>query len=308
MPNQTKFDLTIDNFYSLQPDTIFAKPRATVNFYINSEKVYFKEFDGVIVKGTKDPVFFKDKNKNELENFKTIVGNNLTTITVSHEDLSTFGLEGRIEAQIVPQEAPSYLRSGDYFNSTITPPTKNQTAQNSVQISNKKVESQLAFGQLFFRNKGSQDNWSSFPAVRRQYLLYTTSTPPVVRLPQGFIGHKGEDLPIAFTIKTPAKEVSLKMYDYNTSKLQTLAIVNPADGTIKLHPTSYHTPYMESIEFSGGPIVVDKEYTFTLKNLKTTRFLSEPNYSYYHNFAIRNSHSDAAGGSFTHKGFNLSIF
>ena len=307
MPNQTKFNLTIDNFYSLQPDTIFAKPRATVNFYIDNE-VCFKEFDGdVFVKGKKDPVFFKDKNNNELENFKTIVDDNLTTITVSHEDLSAFGLEGRIEAQIIPQKPPSYLRSGDYFNSTITPPTKNQAAQNSVQISNKKIESRLAFGQLFLRNKGSQDNWSSFPAVRRQYLFLGTNE-LFVRLPQGFIGHKGEDLPIAFTIKTPSEQISLKMYDYDTRALQTLALVNPADGTIRLHPNDYHTPYMESIEFSGGPIVVDKEYTFTLKNLKTTRFLSEPNYSYYHNFAIRNSHSDAAGGGFTDKIFDLSIF
>ena len=277
-----------------------------MNFYINSEKVYFKEFDGVIVKGTKDPVFFKDKNNNELENFKTIVGNNLTTITVSHEDLSTFGLEGRIEAQIVPQEAPSYLRSSDYFNSTITPPTKNQSAQNSVQISNKKVKSQLAFGQLFFRNKGSQDNWSSFPAVRRQYLLYTTSTPPVVRLPQGFIGHKGEDLPIAFTIKAPSDQISLRMYDYNSNKIEVLAVVDPADGTITLNPRSPHTPYMESIEFSGGPIVVNKEYTFTLKNLKTTRFLSEPNYSYATTFQVKNARSGAADSS--DKSFDLSIF
>ena len=268
-----------------------------MNFYINSEKVYFKEFDGVIVKGTKDPVFFKDKNNNELENFKTIVDDNLTTITVSHEDLSTFGLEGRIEAQIVLQEAPSYLRSSDYFNSTITPPTKNQAAQNSVQIFNKTTDFSLAFGQLFFRDKSSQDNWSSFPAVRRQYLFFSNVVnEEPVRLPQGFIGHKGDDLSVTFTVKTPSQEVSLKMYDYNTRALQTLALVNPADGTITLNPKSPHTPYMESIEFSGGPIVVNKEYTFTLKNLKTTRFLSEPNYPYRISYRASNTHTTGAGG------------
>ena len=51
--SQNKFSFPTDSFYSQRPNVAFAKSKVTVTLYIEDEKVYFKEFEGPIVKGTK---------------------------------------------------------------------------------------------------------------------------------------------------------------------------------------------------------------------------------------------------------------
>ena len=131
MPNQKQFDLTIDNFYSLQPDTAFAKSRATVNLYIDNEKVYFKEFDGALVKGKKDPKIFFQKDNQELENYKIIPS--VTTdyeLTVSSENFDSQGIQTRIEANSLSFKFNDpNLTSSANFIPILTNPNQQQTAR-----------------------------------------------------------------------------------------------------------------------------------------------------------------------------------
>ena len=124
MSNKKQFDLTIKNFYSLRPDSVFAKPKATVNLYIDNEKVYFKEFDGVIVKGTKDPkIFFKDKNNQEIDN-AFIASTENVVLNISSENLDSFGIETRIEANSI-----NWKNYAKIIDPLITRPSKEKTTR-----------------------------------------------------------------------------------------------------------------------------------------------------------------------------------
>ena len=166
MPNQTKFDLTIENFYSLRPDGAFAKPKATVTLYIDNEKVYFKEFDGALVKGKKDPkIFFKDKNNQEIDN-AYITSTENVVLNISSENFDSFGIETRIEANSI-----NWKNYATIIDPLITRPSKEKTTRPVHGFNLEKTSQHIVKGQMFFRPKGNQNEWIAGPSQTKQYVI-----------------------------------------------------------------------------------------------------------------------------------------
>ena len=119
-----------------------------MTLYIDNEKVYFKEFDGALVRGAKDlKIFFKDKNNQEIDNaFITSTEN--VVLNISSENFDSFGIETRIEANSINWQ--NYTKTIDPL---ITRPSKEKTTRPVHRFDLAKTSYHIVKGQMFFVQK-----------------------------------------------------------------------------------------------------------------------------------------------------------
>ena len=281
MPNKTKFDLTIENFYSLRPDGAFAKPRATVTLYIDNEKVYFKEFDGAIVRGAKDlKIFFKDKNNQEIDN-AYITSTENVDLNISSENLDSFGIETRIKANSINWQ--NYTKTIDPL---ITRPSKEKTTRSVHKYNLTKTNYHIVKGQIFFRPKGNQNEWISGPSQTKQYFINDNNEANMKF--NKFILRKNEDLLVTTKISSASfptgsiQDLVFRIYD-PVSTTSPSIFIQPAAGRSDIYGRSgkvfatglFNTTTSDFIgnknnDGTRAALETEKDYTFKIKGWKKT--------------------------------------
>ena len=273
----------IDNFYFLQPDTAFAKPKATVTLYIDNEKIYFKEFDGAFVKGKTDPkIFFKDSSGNEVKNNKFISTTENVPLTISSEKYD--GLQTRIEASSLLLRD---LTKDSNPVPVVSNPTKNQTEQENFNLAvtiyptaASYIENQIIKAKLFMRTQ-VQENWTEITDSTHYYTTYKDDNLRNIRFDDPFVRSIGEDF--SFTFSIPAMFANNKLrFVVLQSNSKNIGFVNAdtgkiskvaADSGLDSDSIILRDSIVNSIEFTGNnngadPITINKNYNFTLKGLK----------------------------------------
>ena len=289
VPNQKKFDLTIDNFYSLRPNSAFAKPRATVTLYIDNEKVYFKEFDGAIVRGAQDPkIFFKDSSGSEITDERVILSNVPKTLVISGEKFD--GLENRIEANKL------ILNSTVTINSvpSITNPNKSQgvleifNSTLTVSKTSGMLQQTIVRSKLFSRPKDSKEDWLETATTTRYYSLSKPSNEETWSIKYSpYVFSTGEDFSITFSFSTtaftnPIRTILFSSYNNRTGFYEMISGVMGVNGKI-LSTTSdglsteninFRNRIITSFTFEGkntgevGSLSYNQPYTLILKGFK----------------------------------------
>ena len=280
MPNQAKFDLTIDNFYSLQPDTAFAKPKATVTLYIDNEKIYFKKFDGMIVKGKQKPNVIVKQGETEVADAKVFYVDAPVGLTIESENFSDIGLESRIEMdqKVLDQTNTSTI----IF--TIPTPVKNDGANvknidlASPSISSNSSKQHIIKGKTYYRLKDNsgEKNWLESSSFIRQYSLIDNTSP---------INGGLKFSSIKFIIDNN-KNVSFKYRIIDFTNVDYFLVRNGVDtmGYLDLRPSSanryqdgsnantltYRRTIVDSLNFGNNnqPIQTNRFYIFKLQGIK----------------------------------------
>ena len=281
MPNKTKFDLTIENFYSLRPDGAFAKPKATVNLYIDNEKVYFKEFDGAIVRGAKDlKIFFKDKNNQEIDN-AYITSTENVDLNISSENLDSFGIETRIKANSINWQ--NYTKTIDPL---ITRPSKEKTTRSVHKYNLTKTNYHIVKGQIFFRPKGNQNEWTAGPSQTKQYVISDENKLNIKF--NKFILRKNEDLLITTKFSSalfPTGSIQELVLKFLSDRIHVIIFQPGIGGQSNIYSTHperwafitalFNTTLSEFIgnqnsDGSRAALETGKDYTFKIKGWKKT--------------------------------------
>ena len=279
MPNQAKFDLTIDNFYSLQPDTAFAKPKATVNLYIDNEKVYFKKFDGMIVKGKQKPNVIVKQGETEVADAKVFYVDAPVSLTVESENFSDIGLESRIEMDQKVLDQTNALT----IIFTIPTPTKNDGANvKNINLSyDNNIKQHIIKGKTYYRLKDNsgEKNWLESSSFIRQYSLIKSN----------YLNVNIKFSSIKFIIDNN-KNVSFKYRIIDFTNLEYLTLKNKTRtmGYLDLRSSSdnryqdgsnantlaYRKTIVDSLNFGNNnqPIQTNRFYTLNVQGLKKTYF------------------------------------
>ena len=292
--NQDKVSFTIKASYSsLQPAKAFAKSKVTVTLYIEDKKVYTEEFEGAIVKGTKEPqIFFKDKDGNDLANNKFIVAaSDNYAITLSSEKYD--GLQTRIEAgSLLLKDATT-----SNFVPVVNTPTRVQTARDKVIFNFQTDLSKLSVSlpirsnspiikaKLFVRTT-DRENWQEAQTSTHYYTIFIENRANI-RFHQPLVCAVGDDF--SFTFNLPAafannklSNLALQGYDTAADTYTNLMLVigdtgvihTSASGLLDPSEVTFRNSIMDSIEFSGNDgkaLTTGQDYQITFKNLKVNQ-------------------------------------
>ena len=270
---------SVDNLSSVASsyNKPFFHPIAEVHFYIDGENITSEKFtfENVVIKGNTVASLSFSQGNNAVSNYKVFSDDGEVTLTISNDDLASYGLESRIETKSTKIRSRS-----DITSFTVATPDKNAVSQNAIQVTTlQDSKATYLFGaNLYIRPKNSKVDWTSYVSVINEYTRIPTADNPLdVSFPLGLIVKDGEDFFIRFkniVENANIDELILSMFVISERTTTTLFLLK-ADGVLQTNPANYHTEIMTSLKVlddtgveNTEAFIKDKYYTFKLEGLK----------------------------------------
>ena len=276
---------SVDNLSSLASsyNKPFFHPMAEVHFYIDGENITSEKFtfENVVIKGNTVASLSFSQGDNAVSNYKVFSDDEAVTLTISSDDLDSYGLESHIETNFTKISSRS-----DITSFTVATPDKNAVSQNAIQVTTLQdgKTPYLLGANLYIRPKNSKADWTSYVSVINEYIRIPTADNPFdVSFPLGLIGKDGGDYKIRFKNVEPQSnlgELNLNSYINSLNGIEKIFIFRK-DGKVIANPNNYHTEIMTSFKLlndngvevtEGMPFTQNKYFTIEMKGLKRDGF------------------------------------